>query len=155
MHASAQVTLMLFRVGFGLFLLVWGLNKVFAPQGTARIFETFYGWSALGLSTSVILGILQVILGLAIMAGLFKTLSYGVGAAIHGVSTLATARHLLLPLAEGSNLLFFAAVPVLLGAVGLFLARSSDILFSVDEWRAAPGRVPAGSHAVGERGWNR
>jgi putative oxidoreductase len=150
MRASAQVALMLFRVSFGLFILVWGLNKMLNPQGTARIFETFYGWAGLGTSTSFLLGLLQVFLGLAIMAGLLKTLSYGAGAAVHGTSTLATYDHLLLPFAESSNLLFFAAVPVFLGAVGLFLARRADTLLSLDEWRSAPLRGSTQGQAVGE-----
>jgi hypothetical protein len=95
-------------------------------------------------------GQLQVLLGLAITAGLLKTLSYGGGAAVHGFSTLATYDHLLLPFAEGSNILFFAAVPVLLGAVGLFLARRADTLLSLDEWRSAPLRGSSQGQAFGE-----
>lgn len=151
MHASPQLALMLFRASFGLFILVWGINKLANLQGTARIFETFYGWGALGGATSILLGLLQILVGLAIMAGLFKTLSYGAGLAVHGVSTLATSRHLLLPFAEGSNLLFFAAVPVLLGALGLFLARRSDTLLSLDSWRSAGSHTPDRSRALTEQ----
>lgn len=132
MHASPQIALMTFRIGFGLFLLVWGLNKIVNPGHTARVFENFYFVEGLSTSASVFLGIAQVALSLAIIAGFYKTVSYGLGVLVHGISTLATAPHLLLPLAEGSNLLFMAAVPVLTGAIGLFLARDADTMLSVD-----------------------
>lgn len=135
MHASPQFALLLTRLGFGLFLAIWGANKLLNPQGTQRIFEVFYGWSGLGTSMSVLLGALQIVLGLAIMTGFVKTISYGLGVLIHAVSTFATLSHLLMPFAKGSNLLFFAAVPVLLAAVGLFLAREADTLFNLDEYR--------------------
>lgn len=136
MHASSHFALFLVRIGFGLFLLVWGLNKLVNPQATARIFENFYGWADLGTSLSYAFGLLQIVLALAIMAALFKTLAYALGVLVHGFSTYSTLPHLLLPLAEGSNLIFFAAVPVLLSAIGLFLARDADTVLSLDAWRS-------------------
>lgn len=132
MHASPQTALLLTRVGFGVFLLTWGLNKVVRPEATARIFDTFYHIGAISPSISIALGFAQVALSLAIIAGLYKSASYGIGVVIHGASTAATTPHLLLPFAEGSNLLFMAAVPVLLSAIGLFLAREADTLLSLD-----------------------
>lgn len=136
MHASTKSALFLTRVGFGVFLLVWGLNKLVDPAGTASVFAKFYGIENLGQVLSFVLGVAQVSISVLIIAGLFRTLSYGIGVAIHGISTFSTAPHLLLPFAEGSNLLFMAGLPVLLSAVGLFLARSHDTFWSLDEqWR--------------------
>ena len=132
MRASPQITLFLTRIGFGVFILVWGLSKLVDPGATAAIFATFYGWDGLSMAPAFILGVLQAGLGLAIMAGVFKTVSYGAGILVHGVSTLATAPHLVMPLAQGSNLLFFASVPILLAAIGLFLARDHDVVLSAD-----------------------
>jgi putative oxidoreductase len=135
MHTSPQFALLMIRIGFGLFLLVWALNKLVNPQGTAGIFANFYGWSELGASMSFALGLLQMALAALIMSGTFKTVSYGAGLLVHGASTVSTLPHLLLPFAEGSNLLFWASVPVLFGALGLFLSRQADTLLSLDAWR--------------------
>ncbi|ESR24642.1 hypothetical protein [Lutibaculum baratangense] len=133
MIPSSQVALLLTRIGFALFLLVWGLNKILNPTGTAAIFSGFYGVDGLAPMLSTVLGTIQIAISLAIFVALWKTISYGLGVAIHGVSTVSTAPHLLLPLAEGSNLLFMAGLPVLLSAVGLFIARSEDRILSLDE----------------------
>ena len=139
MNASPHTDLLLIRVGLGVFLLIWGLHKIVKPDATARIFDTFYHIGNISPSISVALGFIQVTLSVAIIAGFYKTLSYGIGAVVHGASTVATIPHLLLPFAEGSNLLFMAAVPVLLSAIGRFLARDADTLLSLDaRLRGAP-----------------
>jgi putative oxidoreductase len=141
MQSSPALALLLTRLGFGAFLLVWGLNKIVNPAHTQAIFDNFYGIGGLSAPLAVVLGLLQVGLSLMIIAGLYRTLSYGLGVVIHAASTIATAPHLLLPFAEGSNLLFMAAVPVLLSAIGLFLARNADTLLSLDGYlgRSRPG----------------
>jgi uncharacterized membrane protein YphA (DoxX/SURF4 family) len=135
MRTSPEFTLLLVRLGFGLFIIIWGANKFFNPGATAGIFAAFYGLPNLAATMSFTLGLLQVAIGLMIVCGLYKTFSYAVGVLIHGSSTLATLGHLLQPFAEGSNLLFWAAVPVLLSALGLFLARDADTLLSLDALR--------------------
>ena len=62
------------------------------------------------------------------LAGLWKTLSYGLGLLLHAVSTLATYHELLSPF--GTNHLFLAAVPVLAAFITLFLLRRHDTLWS-------------------------
>ncbi|WP_411958512.1 DoxX family membrane protein [Paracoccus homiensis] len=137
MHLSVKIALLAIRVSFGLFLLVWGLNKFVNPEGTSGIFAKFYGIEGLGAASSMIAGGLQVALSVAIILGLFKTITYGTGLAIHAVSTLATASHILLPLAEGSNLLFMAGLPILGAIFGLFVARRDDTLLALDNIRTA------------------
>jgi len=142
MRASPEIALFLVRVSFGIFIALWGLNKVLNPEASAAIFAAFYGFEGLDWGVSVVLGLGQVAIGLMIAVGLYATFSYGAGIVIHGVSTMATLGHLLVPFAEGSNLVFWAAVPVLAGALGLFLARDFDTFLSVDSRR----RRASGSH---------
>jgi putative oxidoreductase len=132
MRTSPALALLLVRVGFGVLLLVWGLSKIVNPGHTQMLFEMFYRIEGLGVAASMTLGALQSLLSLAIIAGFLKAFTYGLGLALHAVSTLATAPHLLLPLADGSNILFMAGLPVLLAAIGLFLAREHDTLLSLD-----------------------
>ena len=132
MHSQIKPALLLIRVGFGAFLLTWGLNKILNPEGAAGIFAKYYGIDQLGTMPAVVLGSLQVAISLCIITGLFKTVSYALGVLIHGASTVSTASHLVMPFAEGSNLLFMAGLPVFTAAIGLFIARSQDTLLSVD-----------------------
>lgn len=132
MTASAPFALFLTRISFGVFIAIWGLNKIMAPAGTERIFAAYYGIDGLEVMVAQGLGAAQIVVGLAIMAGALRTLSYGIGVLIHGASTLATLPHLILPFAEGSNLLFWTGVPVLCAATGLFLARREDVMLSLD-----------------------
>lgn len=143
MTASPQLLLLLTRLGFGAFIALWGLNKIIRPESAQAIFGVHYGIEGLGLMLAYVLGVVQTVVGGAIILGLFRTLSYGLGLAIHGAGTLATLSHYVMPFAEGSNLVFWASVPVLLGALGLFLARRHDTFLSLDAWRMGPQRAPA------------
>lgn len=144
MPNSSSVAFLLVRLGFGVFILVWGLNKLINPTHTQAIFENFYYVSDLSSQLGMLLGILQVGVALLIISALYKTFAYGLGVAIHGTSTIATAPHLLLPFADGSNLLFMAGLPVLLSAIGLFVARDADTLLSLD---AHFGRCRIGAYS--------
>lgn len=143
MPSHLRLSLLLIRVTFGLFLLAWAANKIVNAEGTISIFARFYRFENLGETSALVLGGLQVVLSLCIIAGLFKTITYGAGVLMHGVSTLSTAGHIAMPLAEGSNLLFMAGLPVLAAAIALFLLRRDDTLMSLDtNNRSNPGRDP-------------
>ena len=120
---KVAVPLLILRIGLGIFLILWSIDKLVAPESTARIFQSFY---SLEISTSVayVVGVLELFLSLAILAGLWKTATYGAGLVLHGISTLSTYSQLLSPF--GSNHLFIAALPVLAGFIALFLLRQHD-----------------------------
>ncbi len=122
------VALLVLRVGLAVFLVLFGLDKLVATGMAQDVYVQFYG---LPLSAALVqvAGALEILLGLAILAGLWKTLSYGLGLALHAVSTAATYRELLVPF--GDNHLFLAAIPVLAAFVALFLLRRHDTLWSV------------------------
>lgn len=144
MYSTVQLALLPIRVTFGLFLLAWGAKKIVDTDGTSGIFAKFYGIEQLAASSSQIAGGLQILLSLAIILGLYKTITYGAGLVIHAISSLATASHIAMPLAEGSNLLFMAGLPVLGAILGLFVARRHDTLFALDNLRSARGAVGLG-----------
>ena len=60
----------------------------------------------------------------------WRRLTYGAVLVLHAISTLSSYRQYLSPF-EGSNLLFFAAWPMLAACVGLYLLRDHDTLFTV------------------------
>lgn len=121
-------SLLILRVSLALFLLLWGVDKIVVPEGTVGIFDHFYKMS-IGVAMAKVLGGLEVLLALAILAGFMKTWSYGLGLILHTVSTLSSWRQLLSPF--GDNHLFIAGLPVLGGFIALFLLRRRDTLWTV------------------------
>ena len=138
MKHGSEVGLLILRLGLGVFLLLFGIDKLVAPHTTAAVFSHYYGLDVVpGGALIYGAGLLEIALGLAILAGIWKTLTYGLGLALHSVSTLVTYRELLSPF--GENHMYLAAVPVLAGFVTLFLLRHHDVLWSLGARRVAGG----------------
>ncbi len=132
MDRELRISLLVLRIGLGVFLLLFGLDKLLATQAAASIFSQYYG---MDLSTTLVsaVGVLEIALALAILVGWRRTLSYGLGLLVHAVSTFATYRELLSPF--GDNHMYLAALPALAGFVCLFLLRHRDSLWSLDALR--------------------
>lgn len=126
--------LFILRFSLALFLLLWGVDKLVVSEGAVGIFDHFYK-IPIGIGAAKVFGVLEILLALAMMAGLWKTWTYGLGTLLHAISTVSTWRQLLSPF--GDNHLFIAALPVLGGFVALFLLRQHDTL-----WTASRAAVP-------------
>ena len=120
------LSLAILRLSTGVFFLVWALQKVLAPEMARRVFETFY-FSSPSDEMLLTTGILQTLIVLAFMAGLFRFWTYGALLAMHSVSLFSTIPRLIDP-STSPNLLFWAAVPVLGLLIALFLLRDRDTL---------------------------
>ncbi len=131
-----QIGLAVMRISLALFFLIWSTEKLARPENAQEVFERFY---LLGIpaAASYAVGVVQTLVILAFLAGLFKTLSYGVPLTMHAVSMLASYQQLLNPY-EPPNHLFWAGVPVLGALIALFLLRNSDQLLTAKttrDWR--------------------
>lgn len=130
-----KVALFLLRFGLGAFLLLWGVDKLVAPDKTVGIFSHFYKVPITEYGAQLV-GWAEILLSLAIILGVWKTYSYGLGLLLHAVSTLSSYRQLLSPF--GQNHLFIAAIPILFAFIALFLLRDQDTL-----WACRPGKRKA------------
>ncbi len=124
-----SVALFILRVALGSFLLLWSIDKLVAPEGMVAIYQYFYHIS-ISNEIAYVVGVLELLLSLAIITGLLKTYSYGLGLLLHGITTIAIYRQLFNPF--GSNHLFIAAIPVLGAFIALFLMRHQDNLWTLD-----------------------
>ncbi|MBC8048877.1 MAG: DoxX protein [Chitinophagales bacterium] len=130
---NLELSLVLFRLATVAFLLVWVFQKLLVPAGAQGVFKTFY-FSELPVVLISAFGVAQLLIVLAFGLGFLRFWSYGAVIIMHAVSTLSTIPRLMDPFTK-PNALFWAAVPVLAGLVGLFLMRDRDRLFSIDARR--------------------
>lgn len=119
-----QISLAIIRISTAVFFLVWSLRKLIQPESTQKIFASFY-LIQISPTFSYIVGVIQTLIVLGFMVGLFKTWTYGAVLGMHIVSVLSTYQRLLNPY-ENPNTLFWAAVPALGGLIALFLLRDQD-----------------------------
>lgn len=120
--------LFLLRIGLGIFLLLWGFDKIIAPEIAIKIFAHFY-YMKLGVSAVMLIGAVEIVLSLLMILGFYKTLTYGLGLAVHAASTLSSFRELLSPF--GDNHRYIAAIPILFAFITLFLLRDLDTMWTL------------------------
>ncbi len=119
-----------------LVMILWSLDKLLNPDHAAGVFASYYFLEGIGPRVLAALGIGQMAVEIAFVAGLFRTLTYGFVLVTHAISTLASWPGYLQPF---DNLLFFAAWPMLAGCLALFLLRDQDTWWSLDARRARAG----------------
>lgn len=127
-RATLATSLLLLRLTIAVFLALWTMVKLAAPERALGVYDKFYKpifQVDLPLEAFLGVGALQAAIVLAFALGLLKFWSYGAVLVMHGVSTLSTWRELMDP-ATSPNLLFWAAVPVLASCLALFLLRRWD-----------------------------
>lgn len=125
-------SLLLLRAGVFIVMLFWTLDKFVQPDHSAKVFEGFYGLSGLGSVAFYVIGVLELALILAFVAGLWKRVTYGLVLLLHGVSTLSSFSQYLDPF---NHLLFFAAWPMLAACVALYLLRDMDTRWTLSRKR--------------------
>lgn len=135
------VSLLLLRIGVFVVMALWSVDKIVNPEHAAAVFESFYFIGGMGAGVLAAIGVVQLILELAFVAGLFRTFTYGYVLVVHALSTLASWPGYLEPF---DHLLFFAAWPMLSACIALFLLRDRDSLWSLDEARRRTAGAPHG-----------
>ena len=124
-----QISLFSLRLGIFAVFLVWTLDKIVNYQHSSKVFGHYYG---LELSEYLLaaVGLAELVLILAFLGGVKKTLTYGVVLCAHTIATLASAKRLIPPY-ESHQLLYFAALPMLAACLALFLMRTQDTMMTL------------------------
>ncbi len=135
-HRYEALGLLILRVGLAWFLMVWGVNKILAPGQYARIWGYFHGIE-IGASMPYVMGGIQIVVCLAIMAGLWRVVTYALGFAMHAVTVAVIAPTLIAPfvIKDGfpTNRNQAIALAALGGFAALWLLRHRDH-WSLDMW---------------------
>ena len=131
-----EVSLLIMRLTFAAFIVVWAVDKVIAPEHAQKVFSYYY-FTDLPPAPFMTIGIVQIAIILAFAVGFMRFWSYGAVLLMHAVSTASTFTKLVDPWAAGPRgLLFWAAVPALGAIIALFVLRDRDRLLSVDAARS-------------------
>lgn len=123
-----QISLLLLRIGVFVVMLFWTLDKFVQPEHAGKVYAGFYGLSGFGGTAFYIIGVLEMALIMAFVAGAWKRISYLLVLVIHAISTLSSYNQYFTPF---DNLLFFAAWPMLAACITLYLLRDLDVLWTV------------------------
>ncbi|MEX0960189.1 MAG: MauE/DoxX family redox-associated membrane protein [Burkholderiales bacterium] len=124
------VALLTLRLGVFVVFFIWTLDKLLRPEHAVSIFERYYGIAGLGQIAAYAVGFIELALIVCFVAGIWKRYTYGAVLVLHAISTLASFGKYIAPF-EASNLLFFAAWPMLAACFTLYYLRDADTLWTL------------------------
>lgn len=112
----------------GYLLVIWGIDKVVDPaHGLAVSARFYFGWFSLP-SLMPAFGVLQILLGLLVIAGLWRRYAYPALALVTGTTLVGVWRSILDPWGwylPGGNALFYPSLIIFASALVLLTHPST------------------------------
>jgi putative oxidoreductase len=130
-----RAALLLLRISLGGLMVYWGADKLLNVKHGLTVAEKFYGGVAMSAAPMQAFGVAQVALGLLIMAGLLRRITYPALLVVTGTTLIAVWKSIVDPfklMLDGGNLIFYPSLIIFAGAFVLLAFRDHD--------RALPGR---------------
>lgn len=129
--------LLALRTTLGLLLVIWGVVKIVASERATAISDNFYG-GLLSLDSLIpLLGVAQIVLGLLVVLGLFRTVTYSLQAVILVGGAVAIWQFILDPLGmyllpqDQAQILFYPSAIIAVASL-IMIAFKSDDKFALD-----------------------
>lgn len=129
---AKAASLLLLRTGTGLLLVLWGALRLMTPAAGPGLATKYYGGFLDVQSLQIGFGIAEVIIGLLVVLGLFRRISYTLQAVILVPGALILWRYLIDPLGlflldkETSQILFFPSITIAAATLVLLVFRDED-----------------------------
>ncbi|MEX2180213.1 MAG: DoxX family membrane protein [Gemmatimonadaceae bacterium] len=113
------------RIGMGVFLLAWGIDKLAAVEASRRIFAGMYQIPASATLVQVA-GVAEILLAVLLIAGAYRRAVAWIVLGINAISTVASWRQILDPwgalgIGPGGTHLFLASIVIMAVSVVLVL----------------------------------
>jgi putative oxidoreductase len=124
------VALLVLRFTVFLVMLIWTIDKFVRPAHAISVYEHFYFLRGLGPAVIYSIGAVELAVLLGFVIGFAPRLTYGLVLLFHAISTLSSFRQYFHPF-QGSNVLFFAAWPMLGACFILYYLRDFDTMWRV------------------------
>jgi hypothetical protein len=110
------------RGSIGYLMVIWGADKLVNPAHGIRVSDALYSGLFSTLWIIKAFGVLQIALGVAVMAGILKRVTYPALALITGATLLAVWRSIVDPWGwylGGTNALFYPSLIIFAGVMVL------------------------------------
>ena len=125
-----SLSLFLLRSSVFLVMFMWTLDKFLRTAHATIVYEKFYFIHGIGDLLIYGIAIIELIIIIGFLLGVQKRITYGLILIFHSISTISSFKQYLAPFTN-SNLLFFAAWPMLAACITLYLLRDSDTFLSL------------------------
>lgn len=126
------LSLLLLRLSTGIYLILWGLVKLGSKDMAVKVSETYYNGLISGDFINYTLGGAEVIIGLFVVLGLFRSITYIGQLAFYLVGALAIITSLLDPfgvyLASSAKLTFFPSWTLLFASFVIIAFKNEDTI---------------------------
>lgn len=145
-------TMPILRAGMGIFLVLWGADKLLATEGSQRIFSGMYSVDS-GPTFVQLAGVAEILLGIALAVGLLRVAAAWIALVVNLISTAASWRQILDPwgvlgLTEGGTHLFLASIVIMaVGVVLVINARDDTATLDRRLGIGSPGQAGAANSA--------
>ncbi|WP_324733204.1 DoxX family membrane protein [Pseudomonas paeninsulae] len=124
-------TLLFLRLSIGWLLVIWGADKVFNVAHGMAVANKFY-FDFLSIESVLrVGGVLQMLVGLAVVLGFARRWVYPAQVLFNGASLFAVMQSVIDPwgwVFEGSNVLFYPSLIIFAGSLLLIAFRDQDRL---------------------------
>ncbi len=130
--SAKAASLLLLRIGTGLLLVLWGGLRVMSPAAGPGLATKYYGGFLDLQSLQIGFGVAEVAIGLLVVAGLFRRVSYALQALILVPGAIILWRYLLDPMGmylldkDSSQILFFPSITIAAATLVLLAFRDED-----------------------------
>ncbi|MCY7281317.1 MAG: hypothetical protein LH610_10565 [Sphingomonas bacterium] len=130
--SAKAASLLLLRIGTGLLLVLWGVLRVLSPAAGPGLAAKYYGGFLDLQILQIGFGAAEVIIGLLVVVGLFRRVSYLLQALILVPGAIVLWRYLLDPMGlylldkESSQILFFPSITIAAATLVLLAFRVED-----------------------------
>ena len=125
-------SLLLLRIGTGLLLILWGALRVFSPTAGPGLANKYYGGFLDLQSLQVGFGAAEILIGLLVVFGLFRRVTYLLQALVLIPGAIVLWRYLLDPMGmylldkDSSQILFFPSITLAAATLVLIAFRDDD-----------------------------
>ena len=132
------ISLFLLRFSTGIYLALWGVDKLMDASHAVGLSDRFYGGAISMESIIPLLGALQVLLGVLVMLGALRSISYWAQLAWYAIGIVPIIGYILDPFAlylvERGHLTWFPSTTLLFASLVLIAFKEFDTI-SVDHKR--------------------
>jgi putative oxidoreductase len=124
-----NITFLLLRISLGWLLVIWGADKVFNVEHGMAVANKFYFGFLAAESALQVAGVLQILIGLAVVVGFARRWVYPIQVLLNGASLLAVFKSVVDPwgwVLTGTNKLFYPSLIIFAASLLLIAFREED-----------------------------